>query len=411
MKPFLNRTLGILTPNAKVFTIVLLSVFILFFPKGGVKILNLPITWGFFFLMLSAFRASISSNHYLQKRNGYVLIALLPFQATSLISILVNGYTNTGYTLSLFLNFFIFPYIFLGVFPKYLDTKSYSLLLKWIKQGTFFVAIYGIFLFCYKLFTGSFFEIPFLTINFHDRNELEAIKCIDRGGIFKLISTYNNGNLYGICMLMLLPLYNLQEHSRFKRISVKLSLILTLSRTIWAGLLFVEILQLLISSYNPIRKIVRITILFVTGIALYLCLQFIFPFSHEFLFDRFLGTRIGQFEVLKTATWFSSHPFEEVFEIVYLGIIKGFGFLGLIAYLVGMLSPIVLGLATKEKLSNPDKSIILGLTSYLFISFGDGALLLIPVMCFYWILTMLLTHFPNNTHSFENKRKKVTINS
>ena len=92
---------------------------------------------------------------------------------------------------------------------------------------------------------GRFVEIPFLTVNFHDVGTLETTKYIDRGGIFKLISTYNNGNVYGVCLLMLLPFYNSVEPSKLKRMIVKLSLLLTLSRTVWFGLFFAEILTYL----------------------------------------------------------------------------------------------------------------------------------------------------------------------
>ena len=87
-----------------------------------------------------------------------------------------------------------------------------------------FVSAYGIFLFFYKLGTGSFIEIPYLTVNAGDLGELEG-KSIDRGGIFKLISTYNNGNVYGISILILLPLYAHLEKRLSRVLTVKASLV------------------------------------------------------------------------------------------------------------------------------------------------------------------------------------------
>src|SRR5690606_25097688 len=78
--------------------------------------------------------------------------------------------------------------------------------------------------------------------NAGDVGALEG-KHIDRGGIFKLISTYNNGNIFGICMVMLLPLYACLERRTWPQLVVKAALVLTLSRTVWAGLIAYEVLH------------------------------------------------------------------------------------------------------------------------------------------------------------------------
>ena len=388
-----SKQLGLHKPRLQVLVISLLCLFLLIFPKGGIKIGNLPITWGYLFLLITILFNAISSGKKICRLCFYSLISLLPFQVISLVTICTNGYSNTGYFVSLLLNFFIFPYAFLGFFSEKLTASSINLIFSWIKKGVLFVAISGIFLFFYKIFFGSFLEIPLLTINFHDRNQLELAKCIDRGGIFKLISTYNNGNLYGICILMLLPLYNTLETSQTRKLIVKSSLILTLSRTIWLGLLFVEFFYYVSQTGDFRKKLFSITILFALTTMVLVGVRYIFPFNLDFLFDRLLGTRIGQFAILKNARFFSNMPFEEVYEIVYLGIIKSFGYSGLLFYIIGMTMPMVLSLTTVSQSENGSKikrSLILGIVCYLFISLGDGALLLIPVICFYWTLCMLL---------------------
>ena len=277
------------------------------------------------------------------------------------------------------------PWAFLLVFPQYIDAQTFNQIVSWVKGGVFFIGSFGVFLFFYKILTGSFLEIPLLTINYHDRNELELLKCIDRGGVFKLISTYNNGNLYGVCVLMLLPIYQHLETSRYKHLLVKFSLILTLSRTIWAGLILYELCIHSTYSTKWLIKAFKIVLSLITvGLSLMLLTKF-FPFSWEFLFDRFLGNRLGQFEVLNTAQWISTKAFQEIFEIIYLGVLKSFGILGLVTFILAMVYPILT--APKSSLSKP---ILLGLILYLIVACGDGALLLIPVMCFYWFLVFLL---------------------
>src|SRR5690606_38415621 len=98
------------------------------------------------------------------------------------------------------------PPVILLVLGIHMDRLDLRPLLRALRAAVLLVSVYGIFLFFYKLLTGSFIEIPYLTVNAGDVGEMEG-KSIDRGGIFKLISTYNNGNVYGISMLILLPLY------------------------------------------------------------------------------------------------------------------------------------------------------------------------------------------------------------
>ena len=87
----------------------------------------------------------------------------------------------------------------------------------WFRTCVFLAAAWGIFLFFFRPLTGHFIEIPYITVNASDYGELENTKNIARGTLFKLISTYNNGNLYGVATLLLLPLYLQLEPRRFRR--------------------------------------------------------------------------------------------------------------------------------------------------------------------------------------------------
>ena len=263
--------------------IVLLTLFLLFFPKGGIKVLEIPVTWGYLFLFLVALGCFLTKRLIFNKKGLFCLLALIPFQMISLLTILVNGQVHLGYFFSYLIHFFILPVLFFLIFPCYMDKNAIEVLFKWIKHGVYFIAIYGLFLFVYKIAMGSFIEIPFLTVNYHDINELEYGKCIDRGGVFKLISTYNNGNLYGVCVLMLLPLYNTLETSFWKKWIVKSSLILTLSRTIWIGLVVYELINYFLGNRKALYKFIKMggsLLMVIVGLVI---LMQIFPFSSEFL--------------------------------------------------------------------------------------------------------------------------------
>ena len=152
------------------------------------------------------------------------------------------------------------------------------------------VALYGIVLFVYKIVTGDWIEIPFLTINYGDVGLMDY-KHINRGGdIFKLISTYNNGNIYGVCMLMLLPFYEQCEDKGWKTLIVKASLVLTLSRTVWIGLVFYELVLQFYIRRQFSKTILRQFGMLTAGVAGVLAaLYLLLGRSIGFVFDPNLG--------------------------------------------------------------------------------------------------------------------------
>ena len=228
--------------------VFLLTIFLLYFPKGGVKIGVIPLTWGYLLLFVFSLLAlpnflSETLIRPLSKCRWLVVLMLVPFQTLVIVDFGLVGVENLGFSLSMIVAFLVLPCIFILLFTCYFNYADLSYLLILIRRGVLFVSLYGIFLFFFKLFTGSFLEIPFLTVNFDDLGGLED-KNIDRGGVYKLISTYNNGNIYGVCILMLLPLYEFMEKKIVRRFIVKTSLFLSLSRTVWLGLIFYEFLKL-----------------------------------------------------------------------------------------------------------------------------------------------------------------------
>ncbi len=82
-------------------------------------------------------------------------------------------------------------------------------------------------------------------VNAADVGLLETTKDINRGGLFKLISTYNNGNVYGAAMLILLPLFDAIETRKWRKLFLRIALVLTLSRSVWIGLVMLQLVYLL----------------------------------------------------------------------------------------------------------------------------------------------------------------------
>lgn len=366
----------------------LLILFLVVFPKGGFKIGDLPITWGYLLLGITSLFLLLLRPIHIQPARLQALLFLAPFQVISACTIGVNGIEGTAPLLSFLVTFFVLPFIFFIILSSSIDDLNLAVFLSFIAHSIFWIAAYGIFLFFYRVFTGDFFEIPLLTINSADFGLLDS-KCNLRCGISKLISTYNNGNIYGICLLMLLPMYCWIEKRFWKRSLVKFSLLLTLSRTIWIGLIISELFFAFFISKSITKKFMR----FLIAPLLILCtVSFILTklgLNWDFLFDRQLGGRLYQLSILFEFSLFSTTPFNGISEIAYMGILSSFGIFGLIAYLFAVLSPLFFSVGS-SKSCQLSSCIRCGLCNYLILSLSDGAILLIPVMAFYWFLCSFL---------------------
>jgi hypothetical protein len=306
------------------------------FPKGGIKIHNIPITWGYLLLGIFSLFALLRMPILVQKDRIYAFIFLIPFLLVSAVMMLTNGITDLGQAISFWISFLFLPFAFMFLFSKNIDTLDLSFFFKIFRRGIYFIAVYGIALFFLKYATGLFLEIPLLTVNLGDLGTLED-NHINRGLLFKLISTYNNGNIFGVCLLILFPLYCFLEQSFFRRLVVKTALFLTLSRSVWIGLLVHELLFPLFITKN-IKKFFMVSAI-VLSVFLFLLVSSIsfYGFSIAFLFDRSLGGRILIFEKLRTLDFFSKEPFAGLSEMVYPSIAIAFGWIALPLFVIACL--------------------------------------------------------------------------
>ncbi|NGX36274.1 MAG: hypothetical protein K1000chlam1_01115 [Candidatus Anoxychlamydiales bacterium] len=379
------------TKSSTNIVLLLLMLFIVVFPKGGIKYKSIPITWGYTLLALVSFTLLLRKRYSIRKEHLYVLLALLPFQIYSACSLFINGIENIGFAFSFFVSFFCLPFIFFFIFSEYIENLDTAYFFIILKRSIFFIACYGIFLFFYRVIVGTLLEIPLLTTNYHEKGIIETTKFIHNRGLFlKLISTYNNGNIFGLCLLMILPLYNYIEKNIFKKNIVKLSLIFTLSRTVWIGLIISEFFFSFFIIKNKHKSLVRF---FMTALAVIAIIVFFSRYIQRpisWYFDKDMGGRVKEYYFIIK---FLSHiPFAHIAEMIYFSVLYIFGFLGFILFIISMFSPIAFFTLKniKSNISDIDKCIILGLATYLIVSFSDGALLYLPVMAFYWFLSSFL---------------------
>lgn len=366
----------------------LLTLFLLVFPKGGIKIAGVPLTWGYLLLGVFSLAALLKGSIRIKRERLIAYLCILPFQLFCALTMYFNGIASLGIAISFWVNFLFLPFAFYLLFSNDIDTFDVSFFFRIFRSGIFFIAAYGILLFAIKQLTGKFIEIPLLTTNLGDLGGLES-KHINRGVVFKLISTYNNGNIFGVCLIILLPLYCLLEKSRWRSAIVKLSLILTFSRTVWIGLILHELCYPFLVTKEAYKTLLTV---FSRLIAISICLIALlsyYGFAIRFLISSDLGGRKESITLLNTLNFFAAKPFDGISEIIYAGVAISFGWLALPLFLFAISTPLFYQILSK-RLSIPHKCIALGLCNYLFISCSDGALLLIPTLAFYWFFLSLL---------------------
>lgn len=366
---------------------VLLLVII---PKGGIKIAGIPLTWGYlylgFLLILSAvvivskYRFPVNSRHFM------CFVATLPFVVYFSVHLLIFGYEgSTGNFIAFYISFVFLPFLFYIILGYFLTKIDQDYIEKLIANAVFIISVYGVFLFSYKQIYGYFLEIPYITINADDVGELARSKFNQRGSIAKLISTYNNGNIFGVCTLMLFPVFYKKTTSKFKIFIVILALTLTLSRTVWIGLIFF----FLIIYRNKLQQLAKVYligafILFVIGSVL-MTRYFQYGSLEGFILDSNLGGRILQIRKVNEISLFGNGPYTIIDEIVYLSIFRQFGIVGFLLFCVSFFAPVYIFLQTK----NNNQVYLLGILTYLFVCLSDGCMLLIPTLVFfYFICTM-----------------------
>ncbi len=393
-----KRALSPLAQSAALWLVVLLILF----PKGGARLAGVPLTWGY--MLLGALAVPALAVRLLvlplrfPRRVLFVISLLLPMQYLFFYAGRYYGIANPPFTVSTFTGLFILPWIFLLIYGPFFRRLDGDQIARWFCGCVFLAAAWGIFLFFLHPLTGHFIEIPYLTVNASDYGELENTKNILRGRFFKLISTYNNGNLYGVSTLLLFPLYLQLETSRFRRNTVRTALFLTLSRTVWAGLILNEVLSLVLTLSRQVvtfpvlylgaarRRFIAVmaAVGFAVGSALFTNVQ---GGLQRFLLDATGGERIDQVYAAQGTSFLPEHALYGFQEVLYASAAQYWGITGLIAFTLIMFSPLLVLIGRPQLVNSPlQRAALKGLVIYIVMAAVDGALDFIPVMAFYWFV-------------------------
>ncbi len=390
----------------------LLLVLLVLFPKGGIRLAGLPITWGY--ILLAALTVPAFFVRFLTmplvfpRRVLGVVFLLLPMQACFVYAGVFYGIINLNFTFSTFVGLFALPWIFILLFGPFYPLVDEHRMRLWFCRCVFFAAAWGIVLFALYPLIHKSIEVPYLTVNASDYGTITNGKDNARGAFLKLVSTYNNGNIYGVCTLMLLPLYARLEPRRWRRGLVRLAILLTLSRTVWAGLVLNELLSLVPPLFRQVRtfpvvylrevrrRLLAVAIVFSAVLLVTLRLS-----NLSFLFDRTLGNRVGQVSAASSVvTVFPESPLYGFGEVLYASAVQYWGLTGLFSFTLIMVSPLLVLLWNGEIMHSPlRRAALKALLVYAIVATSDGALDFIPVMAFYWfVYSVFLYGWPGTQH-------------
>ncbi|WP_159838429.1 hypothetical protein [Burkholderia sp. 8Y] len=287
------------------------------------------------------------------------------------------GVANLGFFFSIVFGFCVLPVVFmLSLLREDTYRRTLETYLLWSIR---FAVAYGVFLFVYKSATGQFIEIPYLTVNADDVGKM-GTKYIQRSDISKLISTYNNGNIFGVCLLTLIPLYDLLERRPLMKALARVALILTLSRTVWAVLLIYETFL----TRRPIWQ--RAVMLALAAVGVVLALE-IMSADAGFLTDSTLGGRMSVVDQL-SVTLFPIEKFNYVSEILWVSVLYFGGVIGLVIF-AGLFLLIFSVLAGGGISSEYEKVSLIGVANFFLCSFVDAAANYIPTMFVFWLVVWI----------------------
>lgn len=355
---------------------VILVIFLVALPKGGIAVGDMPVTFGYLLLGLLAPPAVLVA----LRRGGPPPAALanfffgfVPVAAMAMLKLLGAGSMSSSLIYAVIL--FILPALFLLVYSPVLEMLSEEQIGTPLKWALRFVAVWGLMNFLIFAFTKTLVEIPYLTVNPLNAGEIYA-KNNSRGMLMKLVSTYNNGNVFGVCVLMLLPIYRHFEKSRLWLGLLVLAIVLSLSRTVWAGLVVAMIGMIWSGQLKLTRPAAWISLGGV--VLLVIALLPLMGWTTERVVDTEMGGRMLQWDQIELS--FLGQPQVRISEVLYAGLLQSFGLLGTLLAVIAFAFPLVYGVINADMLSPLRRAAVVSVACYLLMAMSDAAFIYPPTI-------------------------------
>ncbi len=352
------------------------------FPKAGIYVGEIPITFGYLLIGLLAVLeiGRLASNRRRSINRAYLWLGIMLMVLTvlELFYFAVYGSESRGAIVSIIASTIIVPVTALlaaNGMIRDLGMERFLQVLRWSLVPVF---VFGLLSFLLYNLAGIVIGIPFVTTTGADIAEVAERHNL-RGPFIKMFSTYNNGNILGVNVLIWGPMAAIASVP--SSIGYRSICLLTISRSVWVGLLMLELLGAMME-----RSVARISRAVIVSIAV-LAVAVVVSLSigkdpTSFLLDADLGGRVTNLqediEVISTQRigWSS--------ESLYAAAWLAFGPIGTLLILGIWGFPIMVGGNAPVQ-----KTARLALAVYMVVAMAEGAFNLVPTQAVFWTVAAI----------------------
>lgn len=282
--------------NGLVFNMLLLTIFFsIWFPKAGIKFNEIPLTisnvlFGITFILW--FFKKIKFGKINISPLGGLLIFTIGYCIFKYIIAYAGG---KGFIESIgsIIPLTVYPLIFFVAFDEIDNKNQINQIVKIIVYGFWFICFYSLLQYGIGINKCA---IPGLTVNLSDYQRYGQYWYMTKANgtqldEVKIVSTYQNGNLFGIGLLLIYPLvYNYYKgfkNRKLENISLILFVLctfLTLSRACWLGIVVFLLAEIIFKNEKSLKVILKkVSIIIVFVVAIVLIFRYVPQISSRFL--------------------------------------------------------------------------------------------------------------------------------
>lgn len=367
---------------------LLVATFNLAFPKGGVMFEGFPITWGYILIGLAG---SLGAITVIRKRNLQIAPIIqtgalfVPIAAIVYFKARQFNLPSAGWVPFAAI-FGLFPILILVAIGPQLERIRAVDIARAIRPLIRFAVVWGLMNFVLYILIRDIVEVPYLTVNAGDTASILSKNNLRSGGLMKLVSTYNNGNIFGVCMVMLMPLYLYFEHKKIWRALFVVAIFCTLSRTAWFSMAASFIIMALSGQIRLNRTGVWVSL--GAALCIFLMILPLLGWTSANLIDERLGGRMVYLQDMTLSIFGSERIY--IPEVVYFGLLQSFGLFGLVISLGALGFGVGFGLTRWKQLNGLSRAAVAGVLTYLIAAMMDGAILYPPVFPIFLFLNALI---------------------
>lgn len=286
--------------NGLLFNLLLITIFWnIWFPKAGIKLSGIPLTIGnifFAFTFIIWLLCVLKRKKLLMPPLGGAIMLGIMYFLIRYVIILISQDTKISEVIGYIIPLCVYPLIFFITYSVVDNKEKLEKVIKLLIYGFFFLCLYA---FAQYIFGIDKVCIPGLTVNLTDYKEMGQFWYMQKSNgtdisNAKIVGTYQNGNLFGISLLLIYPIVYNYFKSKNKNSKLIISLLffiittfLTLSRACWLGVALFITFGILLENEKTKASILRKMAIIVLSIVVVICVFELLPS----VANRFFGTK------------------------------------------------------------------------------------------------------------------------